>query len=245
MPVWADRRGERLPPRDLLISILGGSCAKCGSITNLQIHHKVPLASGGTNRLENLALLCEECHSGETEKFAKIGRLRAVDRTTGKGENPGIQHERGLPAEVLHEPYWFEKSELFRFDDEAAFAHIWRVTAINENWSPATVQNRHDSLCELQDCPLRGSGVIALMATSRETPKFAQATKEGRLLEPTKETCPSCNGKRGPVIARVQVVRRSPNGVWRYARFTHRTRLADGRLKRKYCYVPVKAKQNR
>jgi hypothetical protein len=44
---------------------------------------------------------------------------------------------------------------------------------------------------------------------------------------------------RGEVVARVQVVRRSQHGEWRYTRYTHRTRLADGRLKRQYCYVPV------
>ena len=41
------------------------------------------------------------------------------------------------------------------------------------------------------------------------------------------------------VIARVIVTRRSPYGVWKYTRYTHRTRLADGSLKRKYCYVPM------
>lgn len=40
-------------------------------------------------------------------------------------------------------------------------------------------------------------------------------------------------------VARVIVVRRSPYGEWRYTRYTHRTRLSDGSLKRKYCYVPV------
>jgi len=51
--------------------------------------------------------------------------------------------------------------------------------------------------------------------------------------------CPVCDGRRGAVIAKVQVVRKSPYGEWRYTRYTHRTRLSDGRLKRKYCYAPV------
>lgn len=52
------------------------------------------------------------------------------------------------------------------------------------------------------------------------------------------ETCPGCKGNRGQVIARVSVIRRSSYGEWKYIRYTHRTRLADGTLKRKYCYVP-------
>jgi hypothetical protein len=51
--------------------------------------------------------------------------------------------------------------------------------------------------------------------------------------------CPGCKGNRGAIIARVLVTRRSPYGEWTYTRYTHRTRLADGRLKRKYCYVRV------
>ena len=43
------------------------------------------------------------------------------------------------------------------------------------------------------------------------------------------------------VVATVQVGRRSPYGEWKYTRYTHRTRLADGRLKRKYCYFRILA----
>jgi HNH endonuclease/WYL domain len=37
-------------------------CTSCGSIRNLQTHHIVPLSKGGTNKLNNLKLLCESCH---------------------------------------------------------------------------------------------------------------------------------------------------------------------------------------
>jgi 5-methylcytosine-specific restriction endonuclease McrA len=39
-----------------------GRCVKCGSKKNLEIDHVVPLARGGSNRLENLQLLCQECN---------------------------------------------------------------------------------------------------------------------------------------------------------------------------------------
>ena len=40
-------------------------CVKCGSKKNLEIHHIVPLAKGGSNRLENLQLLCRSCNRGK------------------------------------------------------------------------------------------------------------------------------------------------------------------------------------
>lgn len=37
-------------------------CVKCGSKKNLEIHHIIPHARGGSNRLENLQLLCQRCN---------------------------------------------------------------------------------------------------------------------------------------------------------------------------------------
>lgn len=161
--MWVDRRDVRLPPRELLISILGARCECCGNVLGLEIHHRVPLASGGTNRLENLALLCKRCHKIETEKFAKMGRLKSVDRRAEAGHILTATHRSTIPGEDLNQPHWFEESLLHRFDDEAAMAHVWRVTAVNERWKPTTVQKRHDKSCELPDCPLRGSGVVSLI----------------------------------------------------------------------------------
>jgi hypothetical protein len=56
-PDWESRR-ERVRARD-------GSCMICGSSRNLQAHHVLPLSRGGTNRIENLKLLCEKCHKSE------------------------------------------------------------------------------------------------------------------------------------------------------------------------------------
>ena len=37
-------------------------CVKCGSKKNLEIHHIIPHAKGGSSRLENLQLLCRDCN---------------------------------------------------------------------------------------------------------------------------------------------------------------------------------------
>ena len=39
-----------------------GRCVKCGSRKNPELHHIVPHARGGSNRLENLQLLCRRCN---------------------------------------------------------------------------------------------------------------------------------------------------------------------------------------
>jgi 5-methylcytosine-specific restriction endonuclease McrA len=45
-----------------IIYIFGGECAICGNPENLEIHHIIPRAEGGTNDIANLLPLCHECH---------------------------------------------------------------------------------------------------------------------------------------------------------------------------------------
>ena len=37
-------------------------CAICGDDENLEIHHIVPVHDGGQTEVDNLTLLCHECH---------------------------------------------------------------------------------------------------------------------------------------------------------------------------------------
>ena len=37
-------------------------CVKCGSRKDLELHHIIPHAWGGSSRLENLQLLCQRCN---------------------------------------------------------------------------------------------------------------------------------------------------------------------------------------
>ena len=46
-----------------------GKCEYCGKIeTNLEIDHIIPLSKGGTNKLNNLALVCKSCNSSKKDK---------------------------------------------------------------------------------------------------------------------------------------------------------------------------------
>ena len=40
-------------------------CVKCGSTKNFELHHIIPHARGGSNRLENLQLLCRSYNRGK------------------------------------------------------------------------------------------------------------------------------------------------------------------------------------
>lgn len=42
-------------------------CAFCGSNTNLEEHHMIPLFMGGTNDDRNLVFLCHDCHLSVTQ----------------------------------------------------------------------------------------------------------------------------------------------------------------------------------
>jgi len=55
----------QLRKRKRLIKLLGGVCAKCGTVENLTLHHIVPLSKGGSSDVLNLQALCKKCHCAE------------------------------------------------------------------------------------------------------------------------------------------------------------------------------------
>lgn len=57
-PDWCERRL-------LLINSKGNFCSDCGTTSHLHVHHVKPLSKGGSNKLPNLLLLCESCHSSK------------------------------------------------------------------------------------------------------------------------------------------------------------------------------------
>ena len=61
----------------------GWRCQKCGSIENLQIHHKIRRSQQGNDSLENLVTLCAYCHMEEH------GQLYYEASSLGVPQRPG------------------------------------------------------------------------------------------------------------------------------------------------------------
>lgn len=60
-PDWAERCNQ-------LKKLSFSKCQKCGITIGLQAHHVVPLSRGGSNKINNLKLLCRTCHLKEHNK---------------------------------------------------------------------------------------------------------------------------------------------------------------------------------
>jgi len=59
------KRGNNFALRHKMLEERNGACEVCGFSCEfcLQVHHIAPIAKGGTNDSENLALLCANCHA--------------------------------------------------------------------------------------------------------------------------------------------------------------------------------------
>jgi len=59
------RTDIRRANRRRVIALKGGNCDLCGFnvLPILQVHHKRPVESGGSNDLRNYAVLCPNCHT--------------------------------------------------------------------------------------------------------------------------------------------------------------------------------------
>lgn len=47
-----------------------GACELCGSKRNLDVHHIIPVACGGTDDQDNLIVVCKHCHGALTPQSA-------------------------------------------------------------------------------------------------------------------------------------------------------------------------------
>lgn len=126
-------------------------CQKCGSKESLTVHHKIPRSEGGSNRIENLALLCAPCHGkihGEPLEGSLPGRLPALSRLTRSKLNCC-----GFRLSDTKRDYWIDRStgKIFHWQQaiDIAIARKQWPTKLNflawsawrENWvdsPPAT-----------------------------------------------------------------------------------------------------------
>ena len=62
MPKWLKRGRPWRRQRDRARERDNFQCADCGRNFRLEVHHKLPIAEGGTDDLDNLVTLCRDCH---------------------------------------------------------------------------------------------------------------------------------------------------------------------------------------
>lgn len=91
-------------------TLLEGECAYCGANGKLTLDHVIPLARGGSHRLENLVAACKSCNSrkgarDELEFRALLALEALIDgRRRGLGERTAPYRVRGscrIPRHAL------------------------------------------------------------------------------------------------------------------------------------------------
>ena len=64
----------------------GWRCQKCGSLENLQVHHKIRRSQQGNDALENLVTLCAYCHMEEHGQLCYEGKaIQAANKENTRG----------------------------------------------------------------------------------------------------------------------------------------------------------------
>ena len=54
-------------------------CDVCGdALKRYEVHHRQAIAKGGTDDLDNLSLLCSQCHASETERQESAGNRSCI-----------------------------------------------------------------------------------------------------------------------------------------------------------------------
>lgn len=66
-----------------IILLLGGQCQDCGTQQNLTIHHIKPKRNGGNNNINNIKILCRECHDRVHGIAPKNGILMKIINESG------------------------------------------------------------------------------------------------------------------------------------------------------------------
>lgn len=101
------------------------SCKSCGSSRDLHVHHVVRLAKGGTNRTDNLLLLCNACHlkvhnavsfvrknSASQAGLAFAERIQQISRAIENGSDVEFKYKKPYEKTFkkrIVSPYGFVK----------------------------------------------------------------------------------------------------------------------------------------
>lgn len=135
-PDWEKRRNE-VAERD------GEQCSKCSSWRQLHLHHIKPLSKGGSNKISNLTLLCEDCHSKKHEGKAFSGEFS--------------NSETAFSKRVANIRYAIKNGERIRFGYKKPRdkSHKQRTVIPTELVNVDHVRDSGSTLCVRGHCELR------------------------------------------------------------------------------------------
>ena len=74
--------------------LYGYVCLNCGSDTDIELHHIVPLCNGGSHQARNIVPLCYKCHCKAHDKSYK--------KRGDRGRKPMVEYEKVLPTLELY-----------------------------------------------------------------------------------------------------------------------------------------------
>lgn len=86
--------------RNRIFTMYNNKCAKCGINKNLTVHHKIELSLGGSNTLDNLELLCRNCHEAIHE-HSIFDDLRYFGGNDNYGKNPKLSRKVSVIADAI------------------------------------------------------------------------------------------------------------------------------------------------
>ena len=95
-------------------------CEYCGNKTKeiLQIHHIDSVASGGNNDLNNLIILCPNCHKAAHAGIIKKDELQKLKKEPNEHRNRDIIEQLNSYIFSLEQKNEFHQKEIFRLQME-------------------------------------------------------------------------------------------------------------------------------
>jgi hypothetical protein len=137
--------------RDSLRTKLPDECCNCGAKEDLHVHHIVPLALGGTNRISNCAVICATCHRkvhGLSDESINHGELvlagKKRTKNAGKWSSGLIPfgYRAGRDKGVVEVND--DEAEVVRLIYKWRFVHKLKLTEIESALNFMSITGRYD-----------------------------------------------------------------------------------------------------
>lgn len=124
-------------------------CLMCGrrkDEVTLEVDHVIPVATGGTDELKNLATLCRDCNRGKSAyRFSDYRNMNVVPERLSQ-DFKFFHDQRPSDFERFH-LYLYYKNGIHPGTTDAKFQHTWKISGTSYDSSSdqtALVKRRHE-----------------------------------------------------------------------------------------------------